>query len=730
MSQNIDIASIKISDPANLARTSLFNKVQWNQDSYISLNFPKQPNQSVLSNNVSMGIENFVAKTFNITDYNFEGNFNNITLEQLRVNNGAPEYKGGYWTAIVNEENGRICLKNVKVHQTGEHGHGHSHPVFEKIEFRDIIITLDIDGQEIKLHLDQNSPTFSQLFPASLFRKVGFNGSLNNNDGYQMGVKQTIAYVFVCANSLITLAIDFSFVFMYPANDFEPTGAIDANKIFPQIEFYSTKLNLNEYSTWNLDGLLTIVPESGRDGNKIRIKKYNARVKLICNNNSQEHITVYDGADESYFPELRRTGNLPAMFERNFNLDPQNYQLTRNIAGFYTDSNFGSTTKYGSYDLLRDKPSFPYQVIPKTIEDVSPAANLAMSVQLKRSQPAALWSNIFDYAHYNVSKETEFIAVHGIQGDRFDNENYTFPITLQPYIYPRDQFTKQVLIKKERRQAAFDNIHLHGYMGHYLDNDQPVIHAPICGYCCFHMHWRWSDLNVELAKNKLLRFANSYFKYFFDDGSKYKGWYTNTNDILMQQPFKAPGMPLIPYEQQLKIAITDPDVQPHDQENNVTPTNNPTLDHSRKAIWYCVDIENVDYGNVNRHLVMEQGCGFAYDYSDDGKNTPYAPAGLAFLPKLLREISSDYFNIQDQVFLDYVYDPNALVLNTKLRPNEMYELQYRIMRLFNEPNLNVPSGRKFLNQIPAINGDPYLYGVVDENTEQNLQYIFDQIINQ
>lgn len=212
---------------------------------------------------------------------------------------------------------------------------------------------------------------------------------------------------------------------------------------------------------------------------------------------------------------------------------------------------------------------------------------------------------------------------------------------------------------------------------------------------------------------------------------KYKGWHTDTNTILMQEPFKKDGMPLIPYEQQLKIAITDPDVDPLDEENNVTPTANPTLNLAEKAVWYCVEIINDDFGNNNMHLVLEQGCGYAFDYSDAGKSNVENPEGYAVLPKLFRKICEENFGITENNyanFLNYIYDESASD-RTQLEPNEFYEIQYRIMRLFNDLIPNIPSGRSQLNQVPGVNESPIPLSF-DQNTDAYLQEIFDSMVNQ
>lgn len=720
MSLTSNIESIQIADAVKNARNSMFNKVSWNKRGEVSRDFPQQKEFDIPVNKTEQLFDNLKNLRFNISALNIVGSFSNTTLEQLRINHGGSAFKDhGKWIADVTEENNRITFTNVRV---SEHNGAHEHPVFQSISFRNMIITFDIGGEEKKLYLDSDSPNFDPNNQSTFSsRQVGFNGKLDSDArDYQMGISQYLGYSFKCGDTVIILSIQLSCVFMYPLNDFEPTGIIDANKIFPQILFVTKKFNTENYPYGDLDAAIDIPIPSGKNGNTIKIKKFNARIKLICNNNSTHHIKVENGRDKDYFPELRATNNIPPMFERWFYSD----LLTSNIVGLYTDSNFGTSHINGSSDKLRDKPNYKFEIIPGGNE------YRLLGVIINRSQPAPFWSNIFDNAIYNLKEEYEFIAVHGIQGDRFDEESFKFSETEEAYDYPPGQTEKKITIKKHQRQASFDNMHLHGYLGHYQDNNQPVIHAPICGYCCFHMHWRWSDLNANLSGNPILRGANNGPKAALTaSGKKYKGWHTNINNIVMQEPFKQAGMPLIPYEQQLKIAITHPNAEPADEDAHVTPSNLISLDSNLKAVWYCVDIINNDNEFYNSHLVMEQGCGYAFDYSKDGKNTRYAPLYNSFIPRLLRKICEENLDINDQVFLDYVYRFLAIP-KTKLEPRELFELQYRLMRLFNEATPNIPPGRQFLNQIPGINDNPTTGGVIDNNTRENLESIFDLIVNQ
>lgn len=415
MQQKINIASMHTENKSYYARKSLYNKITWNSPyPFIFRKMPQQSTSDVIISNNKQRIEGMSSFSLNMTASEYEYTFNNVSLEDIRDNYGIPSFANGKWEAQVIEEQGRIVLTDVTIFQDTGH-HTHNHPVFKKVEFRDIIITLDIDGVEKKIYLDKNSINYDNIEPLYVDRSVGFDGVLDEKGGYQMGIKQTLFYQISCGDTFLDIEIQFSFVFMYPFNDFEPTGVIDASKIFPQIEIFSSKSNLNNYINFGLDGLYPVDVPEGKDGNKIKIKKYNARIKLTCNNNSDKHITVdANGNDVDYFKDLPLS-EIPPMFQRNFNFKSFGYDIeTRNIVGLYTDSNFGTARKEGTADSFRDKPNIKFEITTGDIFDVlGPLINKYLYTLFRNAEPAALWSNIFDYGRYNLIQETEFVAVQG-----------------------------------------------------------------------------------------------------------------------------------------------------------------------------------------------------------------------------------------------------------------------------------------------------------------------------
>lgn len=510
--------------------------------------------------------------------------------------------------------------------------------------------------------------------------------------------------MFYCANTLITVEVEYSFTFMYPKNDFEPTGVIDASKIFPQVYFKyikEIKMDMTPYQN-HPNAYLINVPE-GKNGNKIKVKNLYARTKIVCNNNSSHHLNNLDnnGYDGDYFGSLRDGNHIPLMFEKKYDINKK----YNNTVGFYTDSNTGTIKSSGNSDK-RARPTFQItldSIVPDIIE--------------KRFQPAPFWNNIFDYGTYNLVNSTEFNAVNNINQIR-QTTKY-FPSDLEP---------QPLTVIKEPRQGAFDNIHLHGYFGFYLDNDQPVIHAPICGYCCFHMHWRWSGLNDEIINSSSIGGASQGFmegfERLFNVEPKYRGWGKPSKSSSQELPFTRVGAPLIPSDQTLHIAVTPTTFTPEDRTGAViTPETIVPLEQTEKTIWYSVKIEN-EFGEVGMHLSMEQGCGYAFRYSKVGE-TMKSTLDSSF-PSRYRTILTDpqyeIPGVYDQTFLDYVYDFNTQ--DTGLSDTEFFEMQYRFMRFFNQ----APNGvnRTYVNQVPIIN-----MGAVgtDPNNDNNYGSILDDLMN-
>ena len=620
--------------------------------------------------------------------------FNNKSLEDLSID-GPQNFLDDHWVCTVKYENagvGRIYIEDVGVKQDmGDHIH--THPVFKSIHFKNVVIGFDIEGTTVNMNLDIDS---SAIVPAAVREYFGYLGTYNGNTEYQAGVSQQNTYIFYCADTVVTVMVEYSFVFMYPKNDFDPTGLIDASKIYPQVNFiYRKERMANASSLASIPNTFAITIPPGKDGNKVKVKNLYARTKLTCNNNGSHHLMAVDanGYDADYFGTMRAGNHMPLMFEKRFDMTKEFH----NFVGFYTDSNSGSMDSSGNDDD-RDRPGF--QIRGSKVWGTG------------FQQPAPFWNNIFDYGSYNHVQVMEFTGV---------NKNMDANRKLIS-LYPWMGGEKSITVHKKPRQGAFDNIHLHGYFGVYQDNFQQVVHAPICGYCCFHMHWRWSALNHTIANSFALaagadKYRESFRRFNYITSVKFLGWGKSMISGV-EEPFTLGGAPLIPSDQELKVAVTPDSFTPGTQTGEVVPANSSVaLSDTEKTIWYSVKIEN-DFGSTGMHLSLEQGCGYAFRYSEDGEAVKNISTLGRTFPSSYRELLEDpdteIFDNFDATFLNYLFDKT--LKKTSLSTTEYFEMQYRFMRYFNEDGGTDMPLRRNINQVPAVN---WAASGVDPNSPAN-----------
>ena len=208
MSVTANTTGFTSGDLAGNARNSMFNKVTWAQSDSVYINLIKQQRIKFGDSGVDEFGMQLKNDNTNRSSFNYEQVFNNVTLKQLREYFNISDIRDGHWIANVDEDYGRITLKNVKVSQKNdEHSMTHEHLLFESINFRDLVITLDIDGEERKLYLDRNSSNFDQLNPIYDSKHIGFNGRYNSTNIYQTGVCQNLGYLIRCADTIIDIAI-------------------------------------------------------------------------------------------------------------------------------------------------------------------------------------------------------------------------------------------------------------------------------------------------------------------------------------------------------------------------------------------------------------------------------------------------------------------------------------------------------------------------------------------
>jgi hypothetical protein len=699
--------------------------------------------------------------------------FNGKTLESLMIELNDSTLPNGYWKADLKEDiNGRIALGNVSIEYVMDYyddsqtklPFGHldtdptcTHNVLESLEFKNIIATLEFkdtanNNSEFKLYFDADSNAIGQNtkkipLPIESFKNVrrtaDKNGTYDGKDNCQIGLKKSLIYCFKISDRLLWFTIEMSFVFMYPYADFDPLGTVLANKIYPQIAFDSYFETKEQYEArkiqadlkypglmpnWdNWTGVIdldTDLQALNANFETVVVKSYSSRTKMIVNNDSSHHVSPSTNAypdgfkrDENYLYRFRKKVNdytkIPPIFEKIITDDYiQGGKVKGNIVGFYADSNKGTLQPHKVDD---GRKLTTYQFDP------------AYAPDFLGKSPSPFWQNIFDYASYGLETEKEFIAVYGNNSDELDPSNFgKFKNERKDenFNYPLSSSNTKLTLDKIDRQGYYDNLHLHGYLGHYLDNQKLVVHAPICGYCCFHLHWRWSKLNYEISNSNLFKgSSNGTLDQFDIEEENYLGWSDYESQSDSKNSFvkaSGAGRVLIPPNQQLKIAVTHPNKSPIDEEYNVIGNTTEKLDLERKCIWYSVNINNLDKNgkhSSSTKVVMEQGCGYAVDYSDNAKENiegDFTGGMLGYLTAFSRKEFEDTVKeilkklnggIEDARYEDFVHffnNENPWFFDGAEFPfPDLYEVLYRMMHFFNTDSNGTDF--KHYDQIPTNN---------------------------
>jgi hypothetical protein len=213
-----------------------------------------------------------------------------------------------------------------------------------------------------------------------------------------------------------------------------------------------------------------------------------------------------------------------------------------------------------------------------------------------------LWSFTFDYHKPDLRSETEFIGVHGIRSLKQDlarGSERSVDVT-----WPAGFHWK---VKKLPRQGMYDNVHVHGSMGDdpiaaNTTYAGPMVHAPGCAEACIHLHWRWGTLSK-------IPIPGSNF-----DKSAVEGWAAvnaNETDKTLYYIKDRIGLPLVPPNQDIAIAITHPDCDRIDPWSAVVTTSR-ALDPKRKVLWYTTDVSDPKASDWQIMLPMALSFAFAY----------------------------------------------------------------------------------------------------------------------
>ena len=153
------------------------------------------------------------------------------------------------------------------------------------------------------------------------------------------------------------------------------------------------------------------------------------------------------------------------------------------------------------------------------------------------------WSWLFDYGRaVNVGPEVLEVVVwaedDGPRGRHRRTDSTPWPPNPDPAFRDAAGRPPTLTIEKYPRQGAFDNLHVNADMG--SDGDRVIIAAPFCADVCLHLHVRWGVLAAESATIERAPFL---------------GWTGGRHPVA----HAALGSPLVPPNQQVSFGITRPD---------------------------------------------------------------------------------------------------------------------------------------------------------------------------
>lgn len=239
------------------------------------------------------------------------------------------------------------------------------------------------------------------------------------------------------------------------------------------------------------------------------------------------------------------------------------------------------------------------------------------------------WTNVFDYQDSTLINEREIYAVYGPQSP---NPALRKPRKADVVWPPSSEY--RVRVDKHEDQGQYDNIHIHAMMDDELVPDYRAVHAPGCGEACLHLHWRWSSIIPYISMLTPSLIAPAKFRDF-------RGWTRELNSNSHQEN----GLPLIPPNQDLRVAITGPSYVRSNPQDNISASD--VLPAERKTIWYTVDISgDLDHRPRQQQVILEQGISYAY------RNN---------FPSLFWSVILDYIRAEENLPLTTPFTNSALI---------------------------------------------------------------------
>jgi hypothetical protein len=310
-------------------------------------------------------------------------------------------------------------------------------PVFQRIDFTDLVVTFD-DDTTADFNVGRAIAAGTASF---VFKGDGRRTTVDPVDRLMhYGLRLVLTDNVLGNGGTCNVTLEFAVVFRGASNDFDPGRVPVALGCYPQLAW-----------TWSSAGA----------------------TKLVARFRGSVRITVDNVMSHAH------GGHLPP---------------DKNIAGFYADSNTSFDT-LGNMPPLAVPPSIPIGagtgLAGLVADNRASIYGFAVMGGRLRGLPAS-WGMVFDYLWANFTEEKEIVGVYGQNDGNF----YTAERRAN-YLWPsaggHDDYNRYV-VKKLPRQGQYDNIHLHADMGRPDKFGNAQIHAPFCGHSCLHMHWRWSAI--------------------------------------------------------------------------------------------------------------------------------------------------------------------------------------------------------------------------------------------
>jgi hypothetical protein len=472
----------------------------------------------------------------------------------------------------------------------------YTQPVLERLEFLGLGVVLA--GSDTVLPLDLSTPVSSSAVQATFHQPEG--DPVPTPGKFQEGVCYTA--VVKCSQGTpetsVLVEVRLACAFRGTAADFDPPQAIEAAPIFPQIGFRQ----IADVTEYGLDpgGFLGTVSQ------------FLGTVRLVGNVTTPKEMR-----DHMLTDEFQLSSQDQATPGQQASVPPADPPV--NYLALFTDmGNLVLNQAIPSLELLLQAGDAALQDFLRTAEATLFGTWASWAVTTSDVEAwmlrlaLATWVAFFDYVERidpprqpspgtaaGAGMSKRFLAV-AAAGEQPPGHTDSYLADLPWDAIPGGALTRT--LRKEPRQAAYDNMHLHGTMGtvgNISATDSlatPRLMAPGCGHSCFHAHWRWGNTTYYLAVSRLAQpqlgviqelvsvgIADSVSAYLTSKGlsedesaqasaawlwsmaglagfpaspptAKFKGW---SSAGPLSAPHQHPGAPLIPPNQRLEVAVGD-----------------------------------------------------------------------------------------------------------------------------------------------------------------------------